>query len=117
MKHWNTGTVMLWQSFGTPTAFSLPAQGCVVRATLGVGWILATTLKGLHRASPRVLQPLQGFARFAFALRVASQARQPWAVLQNAVGVQLTVALLGDWWLLMGSASTKPNGCPAVTND
>jgi lysophospholipase L1-like esterase len=100
---------MLWRRFGTPTAFSPSAQGCAERATLGVSCNLETTLKGLHRASRRVLQPFQGWGRFAIGPRVASHARQPWAALQNAVGVQLLAAVLVAWWLIPGSALAQAN--------
>ena len=93
----------------TPTAFYISAQGCEEQATLGRSCNLETTLKGLHHFSRRVLQPLQGCARFAFTPRVASQARQPWAALQNAVGVQLVAAFLAIWLLNVGSASAQIN--------
>ena len=100
---------MLWRGFGTPTAFCHSAQGCAERATLGNGCNLGTTLKGLRPAWRHVLQPLQGWAGFALITRVASQARQPWAALQNAVGVQLTVALLFISCLIAGSTMAQSN--------
>jgi lysophospholipase L1-like esterase len=106
---------MFWRSFGTPTAFGPSARGCAERATLGVSCHLETTLKELHRVSRRVLQPLQGCVRFAFAPRVASQARQPWAALQNAVGVQLMVAFLVAWWPITGSALAQTNAITVHT--